>query len=1034
MSEMRLTALPCLLLLALAACGGKNSTTARGCDTKNADGSCAPSTPVARCGDGVVDQGEHCDRGVANSDTAPNTCRKNCQAPRCGDGVIDKGEQCDRGGANSDSAPDACRTDCQVARCGDGVIDTGEQCDNGAANSDVTPDACRADCQAATCGDGVTDTGEQCDNGTANSDVTPDACRSDCQAARCGDGVIDTGEPCDDTDFEQTVAPAWIVTRASAMSYGGRCNIGTTVRIDEALDGTAFTTSLACSTGTWDFLGHALADGKYELTFTQINPGNGLSSVLSAVWIRDTAPPTFGNSTLIVMAGSSLDGSPVATITASISDAAGGVARICIKPDTASTPATNDPCWQAATAIPQGCAAAASDSDPACPQLTLLSYAYSMTAVPDVVFLWATDNAGNLASVTRAPDAKEGCTLDEMYPSSGPSIHVEPSDTLYLASSLDWQTTFSLVPATGWRKHAADACTANAFGICTSPLITYHREPGDRWDVDSARRFVTRYGPASIALVGTGSTPDSVEAAVLSVLSGGTIPSSKMDLADLIRQEWCSVHDVVYVENDYSSALLASTYASLIGAPLIIQGSALDTPANLQGKSLVCVFDASTPPGACSAPSTYSRAALQAQYLKVTHTDRIVLANPHDRLWGTATDFSTELSTHVTSLWGNSSLAAPMLAAAKVELVLLYDTTLAKNAVIPVLTDSSDPAAGDPITQASLADVEGMLQASVHSLFIPANTPNPPRVLTIVSSPLAIPDSRFVSIGARTASDRRLMMFVGDGHHPVVVTGRIYSHTVTDVSSYVARSLFYDRLSANIYGNERTMLVTNVPIYPNEDPNYLAEAAAIVQATSSTYPASCFLYGIMAGSGPLTACLSVSYQGEMPTDIVKGKQIFINYSHGNAGGYDKMLRVDNLPDLDLTYFHAFSCTTASFLAISPEGPDTSAPPWLRFGAFALRKGAIGFHGLVAPGSNTEGNVWPNMLGRTSYVTLAELLGVPGVILGDLDLNMVHHMTIDFQEPKVNYFTLLGDPLLAPKVSHTGMSVYVPDPGNPGGDW
>ena len=49
----------------------------------------------------------------------------------CGDGVLDAGEACDDGGANSDTTPDACRTTCQLPSCGDAVTDAGEGCDDG---------------------------------------------------------------------------------------------------------------------------------------------------------------------------------------------------------------------------------------------------------------------------------------------------------------------------------------------------------------------------------------------------------------------------------------------------------------------------------------------------------------------------------------------------------------------------------------------------------------------------------------------------------------------------------------------------------------------------------------------------------------------------------------------------------------------------------------------------------------------------------------------------------------------------------------
>jgi cysteine-rich repeat protein len=53
--------------------------------------------------------------------------------PGCGNGVLEEGELCDEGAANSDTAPDACRSTCLPAGCGDAVIDAGEACDDGSA-------------------------------------------------------------------------------------------------------------------------------------------------------------------------------------------------------------------------------------------------------------------------------------------------------------------------------------------------------------------------------------------------------------------------------------------------------------------------------------------------------------------------------------------------------------------------------------------------------------------------------------------------------------------------------------------------------------------------------------------------------------------------------------------------------------------------------------------------------------------------------------------------------------------------------------
>jgi cysteine-rich repeat protein len=114
-------------------------------------------------------------------------------APECGNGIVELGEQCDDGTANSDTEPDACRSGCVLYHCGDAVMDTGEGCDDG---NDVDTDVCKNNCSLPTCGNSEVEAGEDCDDG--NDDNT-DGCLDTCRSAACGDGYVHSGEEeCDD--------------------------------------------------------------------------------------------------------------------------------------------------------------------------------------------------------------------------------------------------------------------------------------------------------------------------------------------------------------------------------------------------------------------------------------------------------------------------------------------------------------------------------------------------------------------------------------------------------------------------------------------------------------------------------------------------------------------------------------------------------------------------------------------------------------------------------------------------------------------
>jgi cysteine-rich repeat protein len=144
-------------------------------------GSSHQMSPVAQCGNGIVEMGEECDDG---NDYSDDGCVEGCVLAACGDGYLHHGvEQCDDGNVRDD---DGCDSDCTTgggSACGNGVIDIGEECDDGNASN---ADACLATCQNARCGDGFAQIGvEECDDGNKTDD---DGCRNDCTLGPQGSG------------------------------------------------------------------------------------------------------------------------------------------------------------------------------------------------------------------------------------------------------------------------------------------------------------------------------------------------------------------------------------------------------------------------------------------------------------------------------------------------------------------------------------------------------------------------------------------------------------------------------------------------------------------------------------------------------------------------------------------------------------------------------------------------------------------------------------------------------------------------------
>jgi cysteine-rich repeat protein len=154
------------------------------------DGVCEDDEPDPVCGNGLIEEGEECDDGMANANEA--ACKLDCTAQVCGDGHVHAGvEACDDG--NMDDT-DACTNACGLPGCGDGILQMGEACDDGNL---VDTDACLSSCIAASCGDLFVYEGmEACDDG---NDIDTDACLPGCIAASCGDTFVYEGvEACDD--------------------------------------------------------------------------------------------------------------------------------------------------------------------------------------------------------------------------------------------------------------------------------------------------------------------------------------------------------------------------------------------------------------------------------------------------------------------------------------------------------------------------------------------------------------------------------------------------------------------------------------------------------------------------------------------------------------------------------------------------------------------------------------------------------------------------------------------------------------------
>ena len=187
------------------------------------------------------------------------------------------------------------------------------------------------------------------------------------------------------------------------------------------------------------------------------------------------------------------------------------------------------------------------------------------------------------------------------------------------------------------------------------------------FDVDSSIHFMQQFKTGKVKIVGD--TPQELDNLLIAEPDFGAGINSN-NIQRIYPKDylfyWESYNDVVYVEDNYELGLMASTYASLINAPLIIEGTALDNEVYLNGRHLICVGEVNK---ICD--EYYGLEQLQQKYVEKTNTDKIILVNPNDLDIKLEERFQSEKSLNpIYNLYGKNSLVAPILASAKHEIII----------------------------------------------------------------------------------------------------------------------------------------------------------------------------------------------------------------------------------------------------------------------------------------------------------------------------------------------------------------------------
>jgi hypothetical protein len=563
-----------------------------------------------------------------------------------------------------------------------------------------------------------------------------------------------------------------------------------------------------------------------------------------------------------------------------------------------------------------------------CSNSTQLQEVYCLVdSLSQINFGWRGTNCSN--------GCKDGACIGE----NKKNMQEYSDKEVFLISDKNWRDVLQLIPLTTWT--GSETCNkgyGTSNNVCVYPTLIYHEEEAG-FDADSLIYFMQQYNTKKVTIVGE--TPQELDNLLIAQPElGAGINSGNIKRINLIDYlyYWNSYKDVVYVQDDYESALVASTYASLIDVPLVISGTTLDIDSVFAGKNVICVGQTS----GRSCNEQYTLEQLQQKYIQETNTDKIILVNPNDLSIAVNEEFQPEKSFNpINEIYSKTSLAAPILASAKHEAIIT-------------------------VQNKDYESVDKFIEQKINSLQFS------PEYLTIIASPNAI-DMSYEYCSGESCSfySADAWQYSKIDNDPLLdlAVGRIFGLTISDASSNSARSLFYEETLKN----KDKVLVTHG--YPAA--SSAAEVYALGEVLSSI------------GYGP-TVNPNKTFAEEW-----KNKFFILYHDHGGTSwaGIDSY----QIPPLDNSFVLTEACLTCSFERATVFKKDLFCANAIRKGAIGYigatdESGYLnigGFFAEVFAQEETIGKAFINAKNSISvYDNNLEYDGMPWyVLLGDPTLKL-----------------------------------------------
>lgn len=259
------------------------------------------------------------------------------------------------------------------------------------------------------------------------------------------------------------------ISKNNTATFTGNCDVTTKMSVTTITISGSTNAVVNCSAGTFSYTTPAqTSDGTYTYHFSQTN-SDGLESVVTGFFIRDTTPPVLGG--FAVNEGSELSQSRV-SLSLQATDGTTPITHYCFKqllwsnsstaPSAPSQPALTDACWRGISDVP------VSKTPSKNIDIFLPSYLLSLVSGKYTVYAFVRDSAQNL-SVLQANDGVDQYTAT-LTMGAPPQVEVIGITDGSSASASDFEVGDALV--VHWRATDAKTIPSDAITLSWSSNLT----------------------------------------------------------------------------------------------------------------------------------------------------------------------------------------------------------------------------------------------------------------------------------------------------------------------------------------------------------------------------------------------------------------------------------------------------------------------------------------------------------------------------------------------------------------------------------